>query len=450
MTVRRTQPTLTELADAIRSGRTSSVEVVEEALDQIRQKDSSLHAFITCTADSARQRASEVDRELSEGRYRGPLHGVPFSVKDVFMTEGVPTTAGSRLLAGRIFDRTARCVTQLLDAGAVLIGKTNTHEFHAGATNENELFGQCRNPARSDRISGGSSGGSAVSVAAGMAVFSLGADTGGSIRIPSALCGVVGFKPSFGRVSPQGMITESWSCDHVGPIVRSVSDCAPVMSVLDPAGSWSRADEMGRADRITIGIPPDAVLGDVTPGVAAAFHRALAALQQAGATLASVPWPEAELVSDVLQVIIWSEAAEYHREGLESSGNQYSAEVRRKFTAASVLSCVDYVHAQRVRTQIAMTVAEAHKSADIILMPTVPSEAPTPGRSILLNGSVREIERVLARLTPVANLVGAPALAVPCGLGADQLPVSVMLQGKRGQDEILLAVGSRLEDALEL
>ena len=436
---------ISQLGRAIAARELSPVELVADALGRIEALDGELNAFITTCGDDALRRARQLEQEVMDGHVRGPLHGVPFSVKDVFLTEGLRTTAGSRVLADHVPGTTAVAVRRVLDSGAVLIGKTNTHEFHAGATNENEHFGQCHNPWNPSLISGGSSGGSGVAVATGMGVFSLGADTGGSIRIPSALCGVVGIKPTFGRVDREGMLPEAWTLDHCGPLARCVDDCAVVLQALQASRSRDGVDGLAG---VRVGVPRADALGPLDAGVAAAFESALQLLEELGALLVrDLAWPAPDLVSDALQVIIWSEAATYHQQWLRERGDEYSREVRAKFDRGLLLRACDYLQAQRVRAAIADDVRAATADLDVVGLPTVPVPAPRPGTTVEIDGVAHDIERTLARLTPVANLVGAPAISVRAGLTSDGLPVGLMLQGRYGDDEHVIAIARHVENA---
>ncbi|MDA8219666.1 MAG: amidase, partial [Dehalococcoidales bacterium] len=319
--------TLAEQSRLIRDGEASPVDVVESALSQIERVDGKVNAFITVMADSARAAAREAEQEIARGDYRGPLHGIPIALKDLFYTKDVRTTAGSKILRDFVPDEDATVVTRLREAGAITIGKTNMHEWAFGPTNTNPHYGDVHNPWDLSRVSGGSSGGSAAAVAASMASAALGSDTGGSIRIPGALCGVVGLKPTYGRVSRYGAVPCAWSLDHVGPLCRTAEDAAIALGAIagrdpkDPACSdrpvpdYQLETPRGIAG-LRIAILKEYVADPTDPEVAAAFQAAVAALQRLGAAVEEVSLPEARYAVPASTAIMSAEASNYHEEML--------------------------------------------------------------------------------------------------------------------------------------
>lgn len=440
----------------------SPVDLVEATLRQIERFQPRVNAFITVVADKALQRARALEAELMEARPRGPLHGIPVALKDLFYTKGIRTTAGSRILADFVPDHDSAVAERLNAAGAILIGKTNTHEFAFGPTTESSYFGPTRNPWNTARISGGSSGGSGAAVAAGMAYMAMGTDTGGSIRIPACLCGVVGFKPSYGTVSLFGVIPLSFSLDHAGPLARSVKDVALTLDVIsgyderDPfsaktaGGSFAEAlrqEEDGPLADITVGIPTDYFYDRLDPEVEALVRKGIERLADAGARLEEVKIPGVQEVPRVTATIMSAEAACYHRQYLATRAQDYQADVSMRLEQGSKIGISNYIEAVREARRLARAYEKVLETVDVIVVPTVPIPAYELGKTTVAVGGTEEPAReLLVRNTRLGNMTGAPALSVPCGLTAEGLPAGLQIMGRFADDAMVLRVGHAFEN----
>ena len=469
--------TIRELRDHIRSGARSAVDVCTDALAAIGRLDPPLHAFNTIAADRALARAQTLDRDRDRWR-DAPLAGVPVALKDNLCTRGLPTTASSKILEGYEPPYDATVVARLEGAGAIVIGKTNCDEFAMGSSTENSAFGPTRNPWALDRIPGGSSGGSAVAVAAGMTPIALGSDTGGSIRQPAALCGIIGLKPTYGRVSRYGLLAFASSLDQVGPLARTVYDAALTLRVIagpDPADATSASEPVpdytaalsGDLRGARIGVPFSMLEQGVDADVSHAFRLALDTLADRGATLVDIELPHAKHAIGVYYLIAMAEAssnlARYDgvRYGFRATDGKdqslrtmyartrergFGAEVKRRImlgTYALSAGYYDayYLKAQQVRTLILQDYDQAFERVDAVAMPTTPTAAFTIGDRI-----ADPLQMYLGDVFTVsANLAGLPAISIPCGFTTNDLPVGLQLTGRRFDEATLL----RLADAYE-
>jgi len=466
--------TIRDVRDRVRTGEASAVDVCRRALDRIAAADGTLHAFHTVTAERALDRARAIDRERSRWK-DAPLAGVPVALKDNLLTRGVPTTAASRMLESYLPPYDATSVERLERAGAVVVGKTNCDEFAMGSSTENSAFGPTRNPWAHDRIPGGSSGGSAAAVAARMTPLALGSDTGGSIRQPSALCGVVGLKPTYGRVSRYGLIAFASSLDQIGPLTLTVADAAIALGVIagaDPADATSAPEPVpdysaaltGDIRGARIGVPRRFVEEGVDADVLRAFRTALDALAGRGATLIDVDLPHAPHAIAVYYLIATAEAssnlARYDgvRYGFRASADGlratyartrargFGAEVKRRIMLGTyVLSAgyydAYYLKAQQVRTLILRDYDAAFERVDLVAMPTSPTPAFRLGERV-----ADPLQMYLADIFTVsANLAGLPAISVPCGFTAGKLPVGLQLTGRRFDEATVLRVADAYE-----
>ncbi len=473
--------TVRAIGDAVRSGAVSAVAVCEQALARIDAHNGALNAFNTVTREQALARAAAVDADPRRATL--PLAGVPVAVKDNLCTRGVRTTASSRILDTFVPPYDATVVARLEAAGAVLVGKTNCDEFAMGSSNENSAFGPVRNPWATDRIPGGSSGGSAVAVAAAMAPLALGSDTGGSIRQPAALCGLVGLKPTYGRVSRYGLLAFASSLDQVGPFTRTVEDAAIALNVLaghDPADATSAPDTVPDYTQalaetsapLRIGVPRALLEQGVDGDVAAAFEQALAVYREAGASLVDITLPYAGAAIPVYYLVATAEAssnlARYDgvRFGFRAAaatagpGAQddlrtmygrtreqgFGTEVKRRIMLGTyVLSAgyydAYYLKAQQVRTLIRRDYDRAFEQVDVVAMPTSPTPAFRIGERVS-----DPLQMYLADIFTVsANLAGLPAISVPCGFTREGLPVGLQLTGRLFDETMLLAAAARYE-----
>lgn len=440
--------TIAELASALEARRVTATAVVEQCLARVDERNGELNAFITVFREEALARAAEADREIANGRYRGLLHGVPISLKDLFDLQGTPTTAASRVRKAHIAGADAPVVQRLREAGAVIIGKTNLHEFAFGTTNEDSAFGPARHPTDPSRSPGGSSGGSAVSVSTGMAYASLGTDTGGSIRIPAAACGLVGLKPGFGEISTAGVVPLSPSLDHVGPLTRSVGDAAIVYDVLR-----GRASNNGRNSSqprtVRLGVLRGYFTTLLDAEVAAGFAGACERLSAADVELEDVTIPHAGDIAPVYLHIQLAEAAEYHAKTLESRSEDYSVNIRTRLEMGRYILAEDYLRALRGRAILRAEVDMALGGRDALLSPALPIAAPKLGaESVHIGGAEQPVRSVMLRLTQLFNLTGHPALALPCGKTHDGLPIAAQLVGHSDRTSELLGIARMVEGYL--
>ncbi|WP_369216533.1 amidase [Streptomyces flavofungini] len=450
--------TLTEASDAIRERRLSPVELVDAVLDRVERTEPRLHAYAAVTADRARHAAREAEHEIAAGRYRGALHGVPMGLKDLIDVGGMATEAGSRVRAEHRADSDSAVAERLARAGAVLLGKTHTHEFAFGLTTP-----QTHNAWDQRRVAGGSSGGSAVAVAAGSAAFALGTDTGGSIRVPASLNGVVGLKPTYGLVSRHGVTSLSWSLDHVGPITRTVQDAFLVLAELaghdprDPASvpapdgplRWEGGTDLSG---VRVGVPRNHYFDHVDPEVEAAVRAAVARLAELGARLVDVGIPMAGHLQAVQWGLMVPEATAYHERGLRSVPDLYADDVRGLLEAGELMSAGDYLRAQRARTLMRQAWAEMLADVDVIAAPTVPMTAAPVGQETVTwpDGTVESVPDAYVRLSAPANITGVPALTVPVGQDAAGLPIGMQLLGRPFGEGVLLRTGHAYERSREL
>ncbi len=436
--------TIGQAATALRAGSTSSRKLTEESLEAIGRHNARTNAFIWVDADRARAAADAADRELASGADRGPLHGIPISLKDLIDVAGQVTTAGSRVLGERVATADAPVVTRLRDAGAVLVGKTNLHEFALGTTSDDSAFGPVRNPADTTRVAGGSSGGSAAAVATGMGLASVGTDTGGSIRIPAAACGVVGLKPSRGEVPVAGVVPLSYTLDHVGPLAGSVEDAAVLWAILAgvaPPGLEAITAGNLRLRRLTGYF--DAL---VAPDVREAFESALAQLERAGATIESFEIEGTDAITQAYVDLVLPEAAHWHAPWLDTRRELYSPTVHGRIKSGRDVPVLAYLTARQTRRSLRRAVDAALEGCDALLLPTLPIVAPSLGTAdVTLPGSKSpvSVRSAMLRHTQLFNMTGHPALSLPAP--SDGLPVGLQLVGAWRRTERLLAIGAGCE-----
>jgi len=450
-----TQLTLTELGAAFRARRLSPVEATRACLDRIARLDPELHAFITVTGELALDRARAAEAELAAGRDRGPLHGVPIALKDLIDTAGVRTTGGSRVFEDRVPAEDAEVARRLRDAGAVLLGKLNLHEFAYGASGMIGGFPIARNPRNPAHITGGSSSGSAAAVAAGMCFAALGSDTSGSIRIPAALCGIVGFMPSYGLVSLRGVLPLSWSYDHVGPMTRSVHDAAVVLQTI--AGydrddltslAFPAADYVAAVDRaaappgLRIGVARAHFFDDLHPEVAAAVERALGVLAGLGASLHDVA-----VAVDDDRTVFRAESYAYHREWMARAPERYQPETLRRLRTSEAINAADYIDRWRDLQRMRRAAPALFADVDLIVTPTAAVPAPTIAELSEHPDELRPRELLLMRTTRMFDVLGTPGISVPCGTTAAGLPIGLQIIGAPGADAAVLQLAAAYEAA---
>ena len=413
---------LASLSREIKERRLSPVEVVKALLARIESDET--NAFITVTAERALEEASLAEREITAGRHKGPLHGVPLALKDLIFTRDVRTTMASDFFAEHVPDRSATVARQLEDAGSVLLGKTNTHEFAYGPTGDRSFFGPTRNPHDTRKMTGGSSGGSGAAVAAGLCYGALGSDTGGSIRIPAALCGVVGMKPTFGRVSKADVFPLAWSLDHVGPMTRTVQDNALMLNALaahDPEDPYS------------------VDLGSEAAEVFASL----------GAEIREVEVPHLWDTLHAQRLMLAAEAYAVHEQRLETGSDRFDDHGLERLLRGENLKAYRYANARHRGLRSRQEFANVLREVDVLLTPTVPIPAPEIGqRETSIDGHEEAVYSALTRLTGPTNLNGLPSLSIPCGTTASGLPVGLQLIGRPFDEATLYRFGRAYELAV--
>ncbi|MFJ1565738.1 amidase [Streptomyces erythrochromogenes] len=445
--------TVADAAEAIRTRRVSPVELVDSVLERIEQVQPRLGAYASVTADRARDAARRAEHEIADAGARGPLHGIPAGLKDLIDVAGTATSASSRVREGHRAPADSTVAARLSAAGAVFVGKTHTHEFAYGLTTP-----QTANAWDRGRVAGGSSGGSAVAVASRAATFALGTDTGGSIRVPAALNGVVGLKPTYGLVPRYGVTALSWSLDHVGPITRTVEDAALVLDALaghdrrDPASVAAppAAHRPGPGTDLTglrVGVPVNYYFDHVDPHVEAAVRRAIARLEELGARLVDVEIPMTRYIRATHWGLMVPEASAYHERTLRAVPDLYSADVRVLLEAGELMTAGDYLRAQRARTLVRQAWLDMAAGVDVIAAPTVPMTAVDAGQTTMTwgDGTVESVSDAYVRLSAPANVTGVPALTVPVGLDPQGLPIGMQLMGRPFDEATLLRAGHAYE-----
>jgi aspartyl-tRNA(Asn)/glutamyl-tRNA(Gln) amidotransferase subunit A len=448
---------LAALAGSLRERRLSPVDVVEALLGRIEADES--NSFITVTGERALGEAARAEGEILAGRYSGPLHGVPVGLKDLIHTRGVRTTMGSAFFAEYVPDHSATVARKLEEAGSILIGKTNTHEFAYGPTGDRSYFGPTRNPHDLNRITGGSSGGSGAAVAAGLCYGALGSDTGGSIRIPASLCGTVGMKPTFGLVSKSGVFPLSWSLDHVGPLTRTVRDNALMLNALAghdpedlhsvdrPAEDFTRDLETGLGGA-RIGLPSSFYFEHIDDVVEARIRETAEVFVSLGAEVREVEIPNLWDTLRAQRFILATEAYAVHEERLKTEPDKFGEEARERLMDGEPPKAYRYANARRRGMLATDEFDRALEEVDVILTPTLPIAATEIDQREVTIGDYEELVRsTLTRLTGPTDLTGHPSLSVPCGATAAGLPVGLQLIGRRFDEATLYRFGHAYEEA---
>ncbi len=448
-----------ELSRLIMKRKVSPVEVVKAHLARIEATEPILHSFITLLPEQALKEAEGAEREIESGRYRGPLHGIPIGLKDIFYVSGIRNTAGSKIFDQFVPAYDSAVALKLKKAGAILLGKLNLHQFAYGPTGENPDYGDMHNPWDAERIAGGSSGGSASATASGQCGLAMGTDTGGSIRIPSALCGLVGLKPTYGRVSRYGMIPLSWSQDHAGPIARTVEDCALVMNAIagyDSHDASTRkravpdftASLTEKIEGLRVGVPKEVFEDPVDSEVENAVRRAIELLGKLGATIQEIRWPMYEISKSLSTTILMAEATAYHSRLIKDEPLRIDPRVRLRIEAGLVITAVDYLQAQRARRLFYEESRNLFKTVDLLATPTVPMTACKIGTEEVSIGKTRMgVIAALTQYTRPFNLNGFPAITVPCGFSKSGLPIGLQLAGRPFDEVTVLQTAFAYEQA---
>ncbi len=438
-----------ELASGLRNRAFSVAELVDVFADRIAIYSARSRAFITETTDDARRVAVERDERIARGRAKSAFCGIPFATKDLIDIAGVPTTGGSRVLFDNIPSSNAALVDALLDAGAVSVGKTNLHEFAYGATGENEHFGTPVNAYDETRLACGSSSGSAAAVAYGMCTAALGTDTGGSVRVPAVMNGLVGLKPTFERLSLRGVVPYCWSLDHAGLITRTVADAAAMLAICGgEAGQKESAalDEGHAVDGLRVGVLTGPQLERVDPEIATLTLEVARALERSGARIRPVKLPDLRFARTASLTLQMPEALSYHSRYLETRSHLYGADFRAGLALGQYLLADHYVRARRMLTQYRNETEAEFETLDVMLMPATPIPAPKAGTtSVTLDGQTEPLGNALTRFTSFFNMTGHPALTMACGMHSLGLPIGIQLVGRYWQEACLLSAAAAIE-----
>lgn len=454
-------PSLAAIAASIRQGKVSPVEATRHCLDRIARLDGRLRAFITVDAERALVAARRLEAEAGRGQWRGPLHGVPLAFKDLCFIRGLPTSCGTRTAEYFTAEQDCTAVTRLLAAGGVCLGKLNMTELAMGALGDNPHHGHARNPWAVEHCTGGSSSGSGVAVAAGLALGAVGTDTGGSIRLPAASCGITGLKPTYGRVSRAGAMALSWSNDHLGPMARTALDCALMLQAmagpdpLDATASFHPLDDYVTLDApvrgLRVGVPQNFFFQGLDAEMEAAVRQAVAALATLGARVEEIRLPDPQVLSDITSLVSRSESAALHGGLLRERPQELGAFTRARLELGLGVPAYDYLQALRLRARLTRTFArEVWTEVDVLAVPVIP--APAPPLRAALEGPLEEIvqrQGRFSRLTRPFNGLGLPALSLPCGFSAAGLPLAFQLVGRPFDEATVLRLGHAYQRATD-
>ncbi len=451
------------VADKIQKGEISPVDLVEHVLTRIQEVDPLLNSFITVDREGALQQAAERENEIQQGIYRGPLHGIPIGLKDNIDKSGLVTTAGSKIFANNKPKTNASLVNSLQEAGAIIIGKQNLHQFAYGPTGDRSSHGPVKNPYNLEKMTGGSSSGSAASVAACLCYGSIGTDTGGSIRIPASFCGIVGMKPTYGRVSKRGVYPLSWTLDHAGPMTRTVTDNALLLNVLvendaeDPDAIFKDSEDFTRlmghdVKGKKIGIPDHFYFDNLDEEVRQVIQETIQHFEQLGAEIIPVTLPNMGDVSEAHKIILRSDAYALHEKNLAEFPEDWDDEVKERLLTALDTSGADYAKAVQVKKKTEQQFAPIWEKVDVLLTPTMPILPPATNERYVgdQKKESQHIRWTITKLTAPTNLTGFPSLSVPCGYSTEGLPIGVQLIGPNFDEAILYQLGGALEQKLGL
>jgi len=442
--------TISAVTSRVAAGAVTSEQLTENCLSVIQQLNPKLNAFITVTADTALQQARAADKEIAAGRRLGPLHGIPISLKDLLDQQGVPTTAGSLVRKDHVAIADAVVTRRLRESGAVFVGKTNLHEFAFGTTSEDSGFGAIRNPHDPLRSPGGSSGGSAVAVATGMSLGTVGTDTGGSIRIPAAACGIVGLKPEWGHVSAFCVVPLSRQLDHVGPLAASVADAWLLYNAMQsPSDRIGDALEATPLKGLRVGTLSGYFFDRLDEDVERGVLNTIQHLQRLGATVTDVNVPHAADMAAIYLHLVFGDAAEYHAPTLESRPKDYTEPVRLRLEMARYVLAEDYIRALRGKAVIAREVDRAFDGVDVLALPALAIPAPPIGAATMpVKGGSDAVRTLMLRCTQPFNLSGHPAISIPCGVTRDRMPIGLQLVGRKGRTPALVQAALAVEAAI--
>ena len=442
--------TISDVTARVARGEVTSQKLTEQCLAKIQELNPKLNAFITVTGDEALAQARQADREIAAGRRIGPLHGIPISLKDLIDQKGIATTAASLVRKDHMATADAVVTQRLREAGAVFVGKTNLHEFAFGTTSEDSGFGPVRNPHDPSRSPGGSSGGSAAAVASGMSLGTIGTDTGGSIRIPAAACGIVGLKPEWGHVSASGVVPLSRQLDHVGPLAASVADAWLLYNAMQPhSDQISDRLEATSLKGLRLGKLSGYFLDRLDADVERGVLDTIARLQQRGATVVDVSVPHANDMAAIYLHLVLGDAAEYHARTLATRPQDYTTAVRLRLEMAGYVLAEDYIRALRGKELIAREVDRALDGVDALVLPALAIPAPPIGATTMpVKGGPDAVRTLMLRCSQPFNLSGHPAISIPCGRTRDGMPIGLQLVGHKGRTPALVQAALAAEAAL--
>ncbi len=447
---------VTELAPRIKSGEVSPVELTKAVLDHAEARNKEINAYITFMREEALKEAQKAEDEIASGNYKGVFHGMPIAIKDNIYVKGVKATMASKIHADFVPDYDAAVIEKLRKAGAIIIGKLNMHEYAWGATSASPHFGPVHNPWNKQKISGGSSGGSSAAIAMDMAFATLGTDTGGSIRIPSSMCGSVGLKPTYGRVSNYGSFPLAWTLDHIGPITKTVKDAAAMLEII--AGQDDRDTNTasvdietylekvtGNVEGVVIGIEEDFFFKNVDAETEKVVRKQIDALEKAGATIKKIKMPAMDNAEWATMITILTEPAALHQKNHMERPQDFGPDLLFLFALGEMPSGVDYVHAQQIRQHLKEEFRQVFEEVDVLISPTMPIATPNIGDlTIDLNGTEVELMDHFIRFTGAGDITGLPALSVPAGF-RDGMPVGIQIMGAAFDEATILNVGYAIE-----
>ena len=441
--------TLAEVSELVRAKKVSPVELTQACLAQIERLDRRLNAFITVTAEAALAEARAAETQIARGAWRGPLHGIPIALKDLVETTGVRTTAASALCKGFVSAKDAEVARRLRAAGAICVGKTNLHEFAYGGSSAISHFGPVRNPWDETRSPGGSSGGSAVAVATGMCFAAIGTDTGGSIRQPAAYCGIVGLKPTYGRVSADGVVPLSLTFDHVGPMTRTVRDAALVLAAI--ADGADHVASLGApVSELRVGVLRELFFQNIDAEIAGAMEEALRVIGKMASMPNDVPplVPDYAAMMKVYSAVLTAEAYAYHTDDVAKTPEAYQPATLKRLLAGAKVTNEEYEAGKREVQRVRAAIGEVFKDVDVLITPTV---AVPPYRidELVESESARPRELEMLRNTRPINFFGLPAISVPCGFTSAGLPIGMQIIGAAGAEATILQLAHAYEQATE-
>ena len=437
---------ITELHHAYQNKQLSPTEVTKSYLETIASQNKLLNAFITVCYDEALVQASEAEKQFREGKKMGLLNGIPIAVKDLIYTKGIRTTMGSGVYKDFVPSEDASVIQSLKRTGAVIIGKTNTHELAYGTTGDDSYFGPIKNPYDRSKIAGGSSGGSAAAVAANLCAGALGTDTSGSIRIPASCCGIVGMKPTFGQIKLEGVYPLSWSMDHAGPMTKTVKDNAILYSALTGSQTYQKIEEF---DNCTVGIPSTYFFDEIQPEVRETIESAIKLFEKIGARTENVKIPDMDGVMEISSAIDRSEAYLINRDIALQEDSLLGDETRNRILQGAEIRAYEYLLAQKLRDKLAGEYAMLFKKVNFIVTPTLPILPTAIGDEYVeINGRVVPVRSSLMKFTFLTNYIGLPSISIPCGFSASGLPIGIQLIGKKYDEVHLYQLAYALEQVL--